>query len=243
MRSKHTLHIMALFLSLTWCFMTSACQKPVGRGESATASPSSSPTAATDAADYIGLYQLTGHEDDAPFTLAEIPEDDSGYIYMYDGESLVAKSCIDYSEQRALNGNPLMVISFVINDAISEIGIFASFFDGQTELHMRGYDDLEGFEGVFKKIDGTMFLQSEDKESDYLLNELQAAGYDLEGAAVITEDGDKDAVMHGKDLSKWILAWGKNTVHKFTTEKHFAVTASRPVWEYDVLSHEWIKFN
>ncbi len=206
MRSKHTLHIMALFLSLTWCFMTSACQKPVGRCESATASPSSSPAAATggdtDTADYIGLYQLTGHKGDTPFTLAEIPEDDSGYMYMYDGESLVAESCIDYSEQRALNGNPLMVISFVINDEISEIGIFASFFDGQTELHMRGYDDLEGFEGVFKKIDGTMFLRSEDKDSDYLLNEIQAAGYDLEGTAVITEDGDKGAVMHGKDLSK-----------------------------------------
>lgn len=77
-------------------------------------------------------------------------------MYLYDGESLVADSLIDHSEQRALNGNPLMVISFPADDESSVIGISASFAQGLTELHMRRYDDLEGFEGTFEKIDGTM---------------------------------------------------------------------------------------
>lgn len=47
-----------------------------------------------------------------------------------------------------------------------------------------------------------MILQSEDKTLDYLLNQLQAAEYALEGTAVIAEDGDEDAVMRGRDLSR-----------------------------------------
>lgn len=108
---------------------------------------------------------------------------------------------------------------------------------------MRGYNDLEGFEGTFKKIDGTMFLQSGDEASDYLLNRLQGLGYSLEGTAVIAENGDENAVMRGRDLSKWFFAWGRNGADKFTAQKHFAVTAARYIWEYDVLSDEWTPFN
>lgn len=236
-RSKHALHKLALLFSLTVSLALSACGQASEKADGSIDGSQGGP------ADYIGLYQLAGHEGDAPFTLAEISRSDSGYMYLYDGESLVADSSIDYSEQRALNGNPLMVISFPAGDGTSEIGISVSFVEARAELHMRGYGDLEGFEGTFAEIDGTMFLHSEDNASDCLLNQLQGLGYDLEGTAVIAEGGDENAVLPGRDLSKWFFAWGRNAVDKFTAEKHFAVTAARQVWEYDVLSDEWTPLN
>lgn len=236
-RSKHALHKLALLFSLTVSLALSAC------GQTSENVAGSIDGSQGEPADYIGLYQLAGHEGDAPFTLAEIPESDSGWMYLYKGDSLVAGSLIDYSEQRALNGNPLMVISFPAGDGTSEIGISVSFAEGRAELHMRGYGDLEGFKGTFEGIDGTVFLQSEDEASDYLLNQLQGLGYSLDGTAVIAEDGGGDTVLPGRDLSKWFFAWGKNDADKFTAEKHFAVTAARQVWEYDVLSDEWTPLN
>lgn len=257
MCEKYPLKIVTLFFSIALCLTTAACGASAGKGEGTDASllPSSAGAAEREpdvagcleqnksgTAGYIGLYQLTGHMGKAPFTFAEIPEDHSESMYLYDGESLVSDSPIDYSEQRALNGNHLMVISMAVNDKISEIGIWASYTDGQAELHMRGYGGIEGFEGTFEKIDGTMFLQSEDKATDYLLEVLQSAGYGLEETAVIGEDADESFDPQGVDCSRWFFAWGRNGPDKFTAEEHFAVTAARQVWQYDVLSDGWTRF-
>lgn len=184
MRSKHTVYILVLLLSLAFCLPMSACGQTSGKVAGSAGQNQGKP------ADYIGLYQLTEHKGDAPFTVAEITEANSGHMYMYNGESLIADSRIDYSEQRALNGNPLMVVSFTANDRAGEIGISISFIEGQPELHMRGYDDLEDFEGTFEKIDGTMFLQSTDKAADYPLNKLQTVDSDLDETTVIEKNSN-----------------------------------------------------
>lgn len=62
---------------------------------------------------YAGWWQLTDGSSDAPFVLIEIPKDNSSVVNCYDADgNLVDAGYTDYSEQRALNGNPLMVLVF-----------------------------------------------------------------------------------------------------------------------------------
>jgi hypothetical protein len=78
----------------------------------------------------------------------------------------------------------------------------------------------------------------EDRASGYLLDRLILAGYEMDGTAVVTEQGDGESPF--EDMGAWYFAWGKNTPEKFTAEKHFAVTNDWEIWEYDVLNDDWL---
>jgi hypothetical protein len=184
------------------------------------------------AADYVGLYELTGSDDDFPFNIIEIHENDREdmYVYLYNDDAFVAEGDLDYSEQRALNGNALMEISVDIDGSDVDIEIFPFSTESTSELEM----EFNGISGLFEKTDGTMLLFDKNEASDYLFDFLGAKGYSLDGTAIIS-DVDRESL----GLEAWFFAWGKNDIEKFTAEKRFAVTSLRQVWEYDVLSDEW----
>jgi hypothetical protein len=183
-------------------------------------------------ADYTGLYELTDSEGEFPFNQVEISENDKEdmYLYLYNNDVFVTDGYLDYSEQRALNGNALMKTTANIDGLDIEIEIFPFFVDSTSELVI----ELNGISGTFEKIDGTMLLFDENEASDYLLDFLGANGYSLDGTAVFSRVGDEDL-----GFDAWFFAWGKNDPEKFTAEKHLAVNSLRQVWEYDVLSDEW----
>ncbi|MDR0424585.1 MAG: hypothetical protein LBH39_03895, partial [Clostridiales Family XIII bacterium] len=63
--------------------------------------------------DYIGRWELTEYDGDAPFAYIEITEESPYTVSCYDADAgLIDTGFINYSEQRALNGNDLMVFIF-----------------------------------------------------------------------------------------------------------------------------------
>ncbi|MDR0433684.1 MAG: hypothetical protein LBH21_01305 [Gracilibacteraceae bacterium] len=93
--------------------------------------------------DYIGWWQLDDYDEDSPFVYIEIPEEDSRDVNCYDANfDLIDTGFINYSEQRALNGNDLMVFIF---SNIGEYG--ASPYDTPDASHMNIRDNSQ-FIGV-----------------------------------------------------------------------------------------------
>lgn len=74
--------------------------------------------------DYAGWWQLEAANKTVPFTCIEIPKDHVDEVRCYDktGDRIDA-GYADYNEQRARNGNPLIVFTF---DGIGEFGANAS---------------------------------------------------------------------------------------------------------------------
>ncbi len=89
--------------------------------------------------DYIGWWQLTDNRGDAPFAYIEIPEDDASVVNCYDRNGgLIDTGYFDYSEQRALNGNALIVFVF------ESIGPYAWGTYSNDDLFAWNQDKLDG---------------------------------------------------------------------------------------------------
>jgi hypothetical protein len=99
--------------------------------------------------DYIGYYTLKSETGGFPYTNAEILADDSSYMYFY-SENSFEMCCLDYSEQRALGGNPLMVITIDIDDIEAEFAVEPFNYDGTKGLDFIGWGGFEGISATFE---------------------------------------------------------------------------------------------
>lgn len=94
--------------------------------------------------DYVGWWQLKDYSGAAPFVCIEIPTDDPGIVNCYDENGkLIDTGFTDYSEQRALNGNALMVLVF---QNIGEYSV--SPYNSGDSRHLEIRDSGE-FSGTF----------------------------------------------------------------------------------------------
>jgi hypothetical protein len=92
--------------------------------------------------DYIGWWQLDDHNEDSPFVYIEIPEEDSGTVNCYDANVVVLDTgFINYSEQRAWNGNDLMVFIF---KNIGEYGANPYYTPDDSHMNLRDDSQFEG---------------------------------------------------------------------------------------------------
>lgn len=79
-------------------------------------------------ADYIGWWQSEEDSEAAPFTCIEIPKDGADEVRCYDKNGdMIDIGNANYDEQRALNGNSLIVFTF------SNIGEFGGSASRSTE--------------------------------------------------------------------------------------------------------------
>ena len=99
--------------------------------------------------DYLGWWQLIEQNDEAPFAYIEITAENVGDVNCYDiSGSLVDKGYIDYNEQRALNGNSLIVFIF---EEIGEYGATSySVVDSGVYMNVQ---NKAGFEGKLEYLD------------------------------------------------------------------------------------------
>lgn len=75
-------------------------------------------------ADYAGFWQSDESEEGADFTGILIPAENSDEARCYDESGrIIDNGYTDYSEQRALGGNPLIVFTF---DSLGEFGAYAA---------------------------------------------------------------------------------------------------------------------
>lgn len=92
--------------------------------------------------DYAGWWQLADHSGAAPFACIEIPADDPAVVNCYDENGkLIDTGLTDYSEQRALNGNALMVFVF---QNIGEYSVSPYNSGDSKHLEIRGSGDFSG---------------------------------------------------------------------------------------------------
>lgn len=165
---------------------------------------------------------------------------------MYSDKDYIGGYIIDYSEQRALNGNPLMAISFEYGGKVGEFGFCgggqSEQFGGNAYILMSGYGDFKGIELKLDKIEGSMFIKDEDEALELLLDKLNAAGISLEEMTLIADAIEPSPSVPRWDLPHWDFAFGKNDAENFTSEKRYVVVAPGDLWEYDISSDEWKYF-
>ncbi len=177
--------IILLFLnavSLTGC---------TGRGENINGLPGKLDKELGSISDYAGWWTFSEHvpgrSETPDFFYIEIP-DDGGEIVCYDENGLsVAKGYSDYSEQRALNGNPLIFFDFELNGEYSAHPVSSE--EGDHWLYLSG------------SADGFRFIYSEEQpfDPDAWENEVRVWREAVDAAEVMLMDrlGDK---MDGKIL-------------------------------------------
>jgi len=84
--------------------------------------------------DYAGWWQLDEYDESIPFAFIEIPTDDPGRVFGYDGDGrLIADGWTDYNAQRALNGNALIVFIF---DEIGDYGAYPYSAESDRYMHI-----------------------------------------------------------------------------------------------------------
>ncbi len=93
--------------------------------------------------DYIGWWKLEKNGD-IPFSCIEIPKDNIDEVRCYDEKgNFVDRGDTDYSEQRMLNGNALIVFIF---DNIGELTVYPSDSeDGAKWMYVRYNDQMNTF--------------------------------------------------------------------------------------------------
>jgi hypothetical protein len=140
-----------------------------------------SETGSTD--DYIGYYVLTSETGDFPYDSLEIMKGYSDSMYFYTDNS-VAASYIDYSEQRALSGNPLMIIELDINDVDGEFGVNPINQAGEIGLELVGQGNFEGLTATFMLDNETAETDTEDTDTSAIASDSWTDLY-----ASFTRDG------------------------------------------------------
>lgn len=179
-------------------------------------------------ADYIGWWQLEETAETTPFVCVEIPKDNAGVVRCYNerGE-MIDTGYTDYSEQRALNGNPLIVFTF------NNIGEF-----GATEARLT--DGERWLSITFDDIARTFYYQSESPfGAEGAMEVLAAALGDKLDGKMLVETGE-DAI-DGVTCKTFSL--GTNQSDNFVSEEHFAVSPDGDIYTMDVLQGaDWLPY-
>jgi len=179
-------------------------------------------------ADYIGWWHLEDDVEAAPFTCVEISKDNAGEVRCYDKKGgMIDTGYTDYNEQRALNGNSLIVFSF---GNIGEFGATAAISTNEE----RWLDIKVG------DMTLTFHYQNEspfetEKPIDILSTVL---GNKLNGKKLV-EKGEE--IIGGVTCN--IFSLGTDHPENFVAEEHFAVSPNGDVYTIDVLQGaEWIPY-
>jgi hypothetical protein len=120
-------------------------------------------------ADYAGYYVLTSRTGNFPYESFEILVDGDDYIIFYSDNGF-AMCSLDYSEQRALNGNPLMLTSFDIDDVEAKFAVEPFDQGGTKGLELLGQGDFEEVTATFELEDTTASGETESVISDIWTN-------------------------------------------------------------------------
>ncbi len=191
--------------------------------------------------EYEGWWKLMFEDAQAPFYYLEI--DIEGVAACYDQSSVLLDSgYADYDAQRALNGNPLIILPF------ESLGIFAS--DGDNSADSQSIDIMlaDEWNDPARTVFSYEYLET---PPEFAMNSgTDATGQDaatilmdllaekMEGKAVV-EAGEEE--ING-ELCK-VFQFGVNTPERFEAEQHFAVSPDGDVYTMDILQGpDWIPY-
>jgi len=227
---KKTLKLLPLISLLT--IVLAGCADTAGGASGGSGNETTIPGSITEETgsivDYTGWWQSEETTEAVLFNYIEMPQDDTGEVRCYDKNGdMIDTGHTDYNEQRALNGNSLIVFSF---GNIGEFGATAAISTNEE----RWLDIKVG------DMTLTFHYQNEspfetEKPIDILSTVL---GNKLNGKKLV-EKGEE--IIGGVTCN--IFSLGTDHPENFVAEEHFAVSPNGDVYTIDVLQGaEWIPY-
>ncbi len=179
--------------------------------------------------DYAGWYS-NALDSDMPFHVMEI-NDYSAIAYDLDG-NVIGEAVGDYSEQRALNGNPLIVLEF--DELDLSYGVFGSPEDSIDLIPIDEWSTEDGNMYTFYHQQNTPFTDATPEQLDFetTSNALVAALGDNLLDRTIVDKGEEEI----DGILCKTFAIGTNHEEHFVAEEHYAVSEDLQVFYYDVLA-------
>jgi len=227
---KKTLKLLPLISLLT--IVLAGCADTAGGASGGSGNETTIPGSITEETgsivDYTGWWQSEETTEAVLFNYIEMPQDDTGEVRCYDKNGdMIDTGHTDYNEQRALNGNSLIVFSF---SNIGEFGATAAgTTDGERWLDIRFGDKTVSF-----------YYRSESPlNTNETMEVLVAALGDRLNGKKLVEKGEE--VIDG--ITCKIFSLGTDHPENFVAEEHFAISPNGNIYTLDILQgSEWIPY-
>ncbi len=226
--------ILVVMLSVFLIFALSAC------GDSSSPSSISSSQSDSDIpglvdvevgsfSDYSGWYS-NALDSDMPFHVMHI-DDSSAFAYDLDG-NIIGEAYGNYDEQRALNGNPLIVLEF--DDLGLSYGVIGSPEDSIDLIPIDEWSTDDDNVYTFYHQENTPFIDESEDLLDFETTSnalLEALGDNLMDRMIV-ETGEEE--INGILFKTFAI--GTNHEEHFVAEEHYAVSEDLQVLYLDVLA-------
>ncbi len=190
--------------------------------------------------DYIGWYS-NALDSDMPFHVMHI-DGESAFAYDLDG-NVIGEAYGNYDEQRALNGNPLIVLEF--DELELSYGVIGSPEDSIDLIPIDEWSTDDDNMYTFYYQQNTPFVDEPDEPEEPELLDfettstalLDALGEKAEGMAIVdTGESEINGILCKT------FAFGTNQEDRFVAEEHYAVSEDLQIFYYDILEDVWVTY-